>query len=157
MGASHTQLYVHAAFAVKDKRVPISSSFRQQLYQYITYLFKLEDQHLIAIGGTQDHVHVLFRMTPTKAVADLMRDIKALSSRHVNDKQLSAKPFYWENGYVAFTCTRAQVERIVPLLQQQKAYHTHHTFKEEILEIMGELNIHFDEAPEMQWADALRH
>jgi putative transposase len=84
-----------------------------------------------------------------------MRDIKALSSRFVNDKHLSTKPFYWESGYVAFTCTHAQVERIVPLLRQQEKYHEHHTFHEEVLEIMGELNIPFEAPSQLKWLDAL--
>lgn len=155
MGASHTELYVHAAFSVKDQRPLITRALKGRLYQYMSYIFKLQGQSLIAINGMPDHVHLLFRMSATKALADLMRDVKALSSRFVNEENLSKTPFYWENGYVAFSCTHAQVEQLLPLFNKQELYHAQHTFKDEILEMMGELNIHFSESPDLRWLDAL--
>ena len=129
---------------------------RQPLYTYINYIFKMEGQHLIAINGTSDHLHLLFRISSSQSIAGLIRDVKALSSRFVNEKKLSSKPFYWERGYGAFSCAHAQVPRIKRMIERQDEYHVHKTFHEEYLELMGELNIDFGKTTTLNWFDALK-
>ncbi|MDX1477148.1 MAG: transposase [Saprospiraceae bacterium] len=155
MSATHTELYFHALFAVRDRKPLISKRMRVPLYTYINYLFRLDEQHLIAINGAADHLHLLFRTSPTKAIADLMRDVKALSSRYVNDNGLCSKPFYWERGYGAFSCSHAQVPRIRKMIEQQDTYHQHKTFHDEYLELMGELNIDFTRTSILNWFNVI--
>ena len=125
------------------------------LYTYINYVFKMQGQHLIAINGTADHVHLLFRISSTKSIADLMRDVKALSSRFVNEKKLLSRPFYWEQGYRAFSCSSKQLSRIKHMIQQQEDYHKDTTIEDEYMELMGERNINFNKSPRLNWISAL--
>lgn len=156
MAATHTELYFHALFAVKDRKKLIRKGMKVPLYTYIKSVFKMEGQHLIAINGTADHVHLLFRISASKSIADLMRDVKALSSRYINQNGLSSKPFYWEHGYGAFSCAHGQVPRIRQMIERQELYHEHKTFYDEYTELMGELNIDFSRSSKLNWFDVMR-
>jgi putative transposase len=40
---------------------------------------------ILAIGGTNNHVHLLLALPSGLTIAQLMRDLKANSSRHLNE------------------------------------------------------------------------
>ena len=40
---------------------------------------------LLAIGGTDNHVHMLLALPGNRNLSDVMRDIKANSSRHMRE------------------------------------------------------------------------
>ena len=46
---------------------------------------------LLEIGGMPDHVHVLARLKPTIAVSDMLRMLKANSSKWANDEKMGLR------------------------------------------------------------------
>ena len=64
----------------------------------------------IEIGGVRDHVHALVRLSPALAVADVVRDVKANSSRWMNDQSEVRQTFEWQKGYGAFTVSYSQID-----------------------------------------------
>ena len=62
----------------------------------------LNTEHkLIAINGMPDHVHILVGLKPSRAISDLVKDIKVASSRFINDKKLVRGRFSWQEGFCA--------------------------------------------------------
>ena len=47
--------------------------------KYITGIFTNKKQKLIAIGGVEDHIHILFGVKPDLAVSNIVRDVKGSS------------------------------------------------------------------------------
>ena len=84
MANTYSQLYVQIVFAVKGRQNLISNKWKDELYKYITGIVANENQKLIAINGMPDHIHILIGIKPNKALSDLVRDIKANSSRFIN-------------------------------------------------------------------------
>ena len=87
MANTYSQLYIQIVFAVKGRQNLICNQWKDELYKYITGIVTNEGQKLIVINGMPDHVHILMGLKPNKALSDLVRDIKANSSRFINEKR----------------------------------------------------------------------
>ncbi len=88
------------------------------------------------IGGVADHIHMLAFLSATLPVADVIRDIKANSSRWMNEQLSNRLLFEWQKGYGAFTVSYSQIERVRCYIQQQEAHHRNRSFEQEYMEIL---------------------
>ncbi len=117
MANTYTQIYVQIVFAVQGRQCLIPRDYREELYKYTTGIIKKRDQKLIAINGMSDHVHVFVGMTPTVALSDLVRDIKAGSSGFINEKKWVHGRFNWQEGFGAFSYSHTQIDQVVKYIQ----------------------------------------
>jgi len=131
MANTYTQLYFHVIFAVKGRRNHISKKWKDELYKYITGIILNKSQKLMIINGMPDHLHLLIGTKPNCNLSDLVRDIKANSSKWINEKQFIKGKFEWQTGFGAFTIGQSQISKIVNYIKNQEAHHTKKTFKEE--------------------------
>lgn len=77
---SFTRLTYHIVFATKYRKRTITEQIQERLYEYIGGTLRGKKGHLIEIGGVEDHVHLLAGLSPSLAVSDVIRDVKASSS-----------------------------------------------------------------------------
>jgi putative transposase len=136
MADTYTQIYIHVVFAVKGRANPISTSHKEELYRYITGIVTNKEQKLIAINGMPDHVHILLGLKPTVTLSDLVRDIKANSSRFINEKRWMKGKFEWQNGFGAFSCGHSQLDTVIQYIRNQEEHHRSKTFREEYVEFL---------------------
>ena len=83
-----------------------------------------------------DHVHILVGITPHIAISDLVRDIKAHSSKFINQKRWVLGRFEWQEGFGAFSYGQSQLDGIVNYIKDQEKHHSKKTFREEYFEIL---------------------
>lgn len=95
MANTYMQLYIQIVFAVKGRQNLVSTIWKDELYKYITGIVTNEGQKLIAINGMPDHIHILIGLKPDKSLSDLVRAIKANSSRFINEKRWINGKFEW--------------------------------------------------------------
>ena len=84
----------------------------------------------IAVGGMNDHVHILLLLPLTIAVAKAVQTIKANSSRWLHE--ITGKPFEWQEGYAAFSVSISQTDATVAYIHNQRQHHAKRGFDEEI-------------------------
>jgi putative transposase len=113
MANTYTQLYIHVVFAVKRRASVLAKSWRDELFQYITGIVKNKGQKLMIVNGVEDHIHILLGIKPDCNLSDLVRDIKANSSRWINDNNKVAGKFEWQTGFGAFSVGSSQVNIIM--------------------------------------------
>lgn len=140
---SYTQLTYHIVFSTKYRRRVIIDPIRERLYEYIGGTLRTKKSHLIQIGGIEDHIHILAKLTPAIAVADAVRDLKANSSRWMNDQSEITSPFEWQKGYSAFTVSYSQIDVVRTYIQGQKEHHRTKTFQEEYIEFLKRHHLEF--------------
>ena len=109
---SYTNLNYHIVFATKYRRKTIDNSSRTRLYEYVGGIIRAQKGSLIEIGGIDDHVHILAALSPTIAVADAIRDIKANSSGWMHKHAAIGGTFEWQKGYGAFTVSFSQTPAV---------------------------------------------
>lgn len=87
MSNTYTQIHKHFVFAITHRYGIINTTWKDELYKYITGVIQNNTHKLICINGMPDHVHILVGLRPTQSVSDLMQDIKGNSSKWINGKR----------------------------------------------------------------------
>ncbi len=145
MANTYTQIHVQFVFVVKYRKGLIQTSFKKELYQYISGIIKRHNHKSLAINGMPDHVHVFIGMRPTQSISDLMQDIKGSSSKWINEKKFLPIKFEWQSGYGAFSYSKSDVERVIKYVQNQEAHHQRQTFIKEYTQFLNTFEIDYDE------------
>lgn len=143
MANTYTQLYIQIVFAVKGRQNLVSTIWKDELYKYITGIVTNEGQKLIAINGMPDHIHILIGLKPDKSLSDLVRAIKANSSRFINEKRWINGKFEWQTGFGAFSYSHSQLTNGINYIQKHEEHHKKKTFKEEYVDFLKAFNVDF--------------
>lgn len=145
MANTYTQIHIHSIFAVAKREGLILKQWKDDLYKYITGIIQSHDHKLLAINGMPDHVHVFFGMRPVQSLSDLMQDVKAGSSKWINDRSMAKGRFEWQQGYGAFSYSKSQVDTVIAYIQNQEAHHEKKTFLEEYRDFLKAFDVKYDE------------
>jgi REP element-mobilizing transposase RayT len=153
MPNTYSQIHIQIVFAVKGRQNLIPKDKREELHKYITGIVNKRGQKLLSIFCMPDHTHVLVGMNPAISIADLVRDIKAGSSKFINDNKWVKGRFNWQEGYGAFSYSKSHVDSVIRYILNQEEHHKIKTFKEEYLEFLRKFEIEFDEKYLFEWID----
>lgn len=136
MSHTYTNLLTHFVFSTKDRSPLITKEITPELFAYLGGLAKELKGKAIAIGGMDNHVHLLISLPPTVSTSDAMRFIKANSSKWLGDK--FGTPFSWQIGYGAFSVSRSNVDAVAKYIQNQEEHHKKFDFRGEFFEVIEE-------------------
>lgn len=146
MPQSYTNLIYHIVFSTKLRQPIITDDVRPRLYDYIGGTIRKQGGIALAIGGMSDHVHILTKLKPDKAVSDVLRDLKANASGWMHDVFPELKDFSWQKGYGAFTVSASQIDAVKKYVLNQEKHHSKHgTFRDEFKKLLIANKIEFDE------------
>src|SRR5690606_10587910 len=133
----------HVVFAVRGRANLISPQWKDNLFKYITGIITNKNQKLMVINGMPDHLHLLVGFNPDCSLSDLVRDIKANSSKWINENKLVLGKFEWQTGFGAFTIGQSQIQRVVKYILNQEEHHRKQSFRDEYLEFLRMYEIEF--------------
>lgn len=153
MADTYSQIYIQIVFSVQNRKALIHESFETELHKYITGIVQNKGQKLIAINGMPDHIHIFIGMKPNCCLSDLVREIKKSSNSFINEKQFTKIPFYWQDGFGAFSYSFSQIDTVVNYIKNQKSHHHTKSFKEEYLEFLDKFEIEYKEEYLFDWLD----
>lgn len=145
MANTYTQIHIQFVFSVKYREGVIGSSWKEELYKYISGIIKSNNHKLLAINGMPDHLHIFIGIRPTQSISDLMQDVKGNSSKWINEKKFLKSKFEWQEGYGAFSYSKSQVNNVIDYIKNQETHHKTKSFKEEYIEFLKIFEIDFDE------------
>ena len=144
MANTYTQIYVHIVFAVESRQSLIAEERNDELQKYITGIVSGQNQKLIAINNMSDHLHLLVGLKPDIALSDLVRDIKAGSSKFINDKHWVKGRFSWQEGFGAFSYSRSQLGAVIRYIENQQKHHARQTFREKYVALLEKFGVEYD-------------
>jgi Transposase and inactivated derivatives len=144
MPSTHLSLHYHLIFGTKDRAPLIAGEWRNRLHAYMGGTVRTLNGVAEEIGGTIDHVHLLIGLRATHCLADVLREIKAESSRWVHES-IGLRAFSWQEGYGAFTVSASQRGAVKRYIADQEAHHRKRTFQEEYIEFLERHGIDYDE------------
>ena len=73
MSDSYTNLLYHIVFSTKDRRPLIIPEYEVRLYDYIGGTIRAIGGISLELNGTEDHVHLLAKLRPDRALSDVAR------------------------------------------------------------------------------------
>jgi REP element-mobilizing transposase RayT len=141
MSRSYVLNYVHCVFSTKQRAQLIRDP--ESLWAYIRGIARNCKFDLLAVGGTVDHVHVLLALPGNRNLSDVMRDIKANSSRHMRE---SGVRFAWQDGYSGISVSPSQINAVRRYIANQEEHHRTRSFDEELMMLLERAGVRFDRA-----------
>jgi REP element-mobilizing transposase RayT len=123
MRAPFTQLYLHCAWSTWDRLPLITPAIEREIYACIQSKCLEMKCDVLALGGIQDHVHLLVRFPTTIRVAELVKEVKGSSSHLVTHQLAIGEFFKWQGAYGAFTVSKDLVPMLKAYIEGQKEHH----------------------------------
>lgn len=143
--STYTQILYQIVFSTKHREPTLIKDNREKLFKDIWGILKNKKCHLYRINGVEDHLHIVTHLHPTVSLSNLVKDIKLGSTSYIKENQLFSDFNGWQEGYAAFTYTIKEKERLIRYVQNQEEHHKKMTFKEELMALLKEHNVEFDE------------
>lgn len=144
MPSTHLSLHYHIVSSTKDRVPVIAPHWCERLHAYIGGVVRNVAGVPEAIGGVADHVHLLVGLRATACLADVVRDVKAVSSRWVHE-EIGERGFAWQEGYGAFTVSSSQRGPVRDYIARQDEHHEKRTFQEEYVDLLRRSGVEYDE------------
>jgi REP element-mobilizing transposase RayT len=133
-----------AVFAVQGRQSLIGPRHKDEIFKYIAGTLKENGQNQMATGGMPNHVHILFGMSGTIALSDLIKEIKASSSRLINDKKWFRGHFNCQSGFGAFSYSRSQISRVAAYIENQERHHARRSFRDEYTALLKKFEVEYN-------------
>ncbi len=153
MANTYHQMYIQAVFAVKYRDAVISKNWRPDLLAVIGQLINETGCKNIIVNGIEDHVHCFFGLKPKLSVSNIMKSVKAKSSKWVNEQAILKHRFEWQSGFGAFSYGHSQIDTVYKYIQFQEIHHKKQTFKAEYIRLLQLFDVEYD--PEYLFGDLI--
>jgi REP element-mobilizing transposase RayT len=141
---TYTQLHYHVVFSTKGREPTITPDIRERVWEYLGGFVRGERGIPIHVGGTADHVHMLFTLRQDVALSDFVRQLKSVSSGWVRDTFAGSR-LWWQTGYGAFTVSHSALDRVRRYIAGQEEHHRERSFQDEFRLLLKRHGVVFEE------------
>ena len=139
MSHTYTSTLFHVVFSTKERRSAIAKP--EKLWAYLAGVARNLGYEALAIGGTQNHVHVLCRLSGDVSVSQAVQKLKSNSSRWLRE---NGPWIGWQEGYGAFSVSASNADAVRRYIQNQADHHRRRSFEEELAVLLAKSGIAFD-------------
>jgi REP element-mobilizing transposase RayT len=145
MAHTFTNLIAHVIFSTKDRVPCIDAALKRELFPYMCTIISEHGGKVLHVNGPNDHVHLLISQPATLATSDMLRLIKANSSKWAREKWPNRSKFGWQTGYGAFSVSQSNVKEVGRYIASQEEHHKKISFKQEFIAFLKKHGIEYDE------------
>lgn len=145
MAHTYTNLLIHYVFSTKNREKIITVKLQNRLWSYMGGIARENNMKALAIGGMEDHIHLLISLPTTLSVSKAIQLIKGGSSKWVHDTFLNYNNFKWQTGYGAFSVSKSHSKNIITYINTQREHHFKKSFEKEYITILNKNGIDYDE------------
>ena len=146
MPQSLAKVLVHLVFATK-KRYPFFKNkiLRDEMHRYLGGTLKKLGCHVLIVGGSDEHVHLLFSLDRNNSLAFLVRELKRESSKWIKTKDKTMLKFSWQIGYGVFSVSQSQVRKVIEYIERQEEHHQNRKYENEYIAFLKKYEINYNE------------
>ncbi len=146
MSQSLTQIHVHIVFSTKHRQALLRDpSLREGMHAYLAGVCRNLACPALIVGGLEDHVHALCRLSKNVAVKDLLQEMKRSSSLWAKGRSPALAAFQWQAGYGAFSVGFADVDAALSYIRNQEEHRRTETFQDELRRLLRQYAVEWDE------------
>jgi putative transposase len=143
--STHQQLLYHIVFSTKNRQRWLTDGFRENVFAYMAGTAKELSGFAITIGGFYDHAHLLVRIPAKIAVSEFVGQLKANTSKHINNTSGLIRKFGWQDGYGAFSVSVSAKDAVVSYIERQMEHHKTQTFEDEYVAMLKKHEVEYDQ------------
>jgi len=145
MPQSLAKIYIHLIFATKNRARVLPDDLRPDLHAYMGGTLNGLGCSSIEINTEPDHAHLLFAMTRTETLSDVVGQVKKSANDWLRARRPQFADFHWQGGYGAFSVSQSAVEEVRTYIRNQREHHRKVSFQEEFRTFLKRYEIEFDE------------
>ncbi len=139
------KIYVHVVFSTKSRERVLLSDLASNLHDYMGGILRDLGCASIEINTEPDHAHVLFVLSRTKQLSEVIGELKRGSGVWLQAQRLELRRFHWQNGYGAFSVSQSGIEEVREYIPNQHEHHRKLSFQDEPRVKLRKYQIEFDE------------
>jgi putative transposase len=143
MPSTYYSLHTHLIFSTKNRHPYFQANSIKGVHTYVGGAAKALGFVPVAVGGVEDHVHLLVGQKTTHCLADMVRELKKSTTLWIQKQHAD---FAWQEGYGAFSVSPERISAVTKYIANQAEHHQTRTFREEYIELLRFAGIAFDEA-----------
>ena len=144
MPQSLARIFVHVVFSTKNRRPILPAAIKPSLHEYLGGILREFGCPAVEINTEPDHAHVLFVLSRTATIADVVGGLKKGSTLWLQ-QQPRLGDFHWQNGYGAFSVSQSNVEAVQNYIRSQQEHHQQQSFQDEFRALLARHGLEFDE------------
>ncbi len=145
MAHSFSKVYIHIIFSTKERRRWLDDAVRARVHAYIATLARDAGCPFAAVGGPDDHVHLLVDMGKKVHPVEMIGRIKQESSKFFKTLGSEYHNFYWQAGYGMFSVGPTRVNDVKVYIDGQVEHHRKQTFQDEFRAFLNRYGIEYNE------------
>ena len=119
----HVSLHYHFVWSTWDRAPRLTPILERRIHAAILARCEALGVVPIAVGGTDDHIHLLVGAPATLAPAEIMKNVKGATSHLINHAFGLAELFRWQGAYGVFAVSAERVLLVERYVLQQRARH----------------------------------
>jgi len=141
MAHSYSRNHIHLVYSTKERHNSIAKEWQPKLWAYLSGICENHEIIAVAIGGTENHVHILFHPSPKLALAKAVHLLKGNSSKWMGEQGIE---FSWQEGYGAFSVSSSNLDQVARYIRNQEIHHRKFSFEEEFRALLKKHCVEYD-------------
>ena len=136
---------IHLIFSTKDRCLLIKDSIRIELHNYAGGILRDLDSPALLMNSVEDHIHILLNLHRTKALSDVVGELKRSTSVWAKEQGPQFNDFYWQAGFGGFSVSQSGVPSVKKYIAGQAEHHKKRSFQDEFREFLQRYEVPYDE------------
>jgi putative transposase len=145
MPQSLAKIIVHLVYSTKNRERVLTEQIRDELHRYTGGILRELGSPALLINSVEDHVHIVFSLTRTRTISEIVEAVKIGTSKWLKTKGSEFSQFHWQSGYGVFSVSQSNLDDVLKYVANQPEHHRRKTFQEEYRELLKRYQIEYDE------------
>jgi REP element-mobilizing transposase RayT len=123
MRRTKVAMFVHLIWGTWDRLPLLTDEIVRDVYRGIRAKCAEFGATIVALGGVEDHVHLVIELPATVALADLVGQVKGASAHLATHRLMPGEFFKWQGSYAAYSVSPNAVPRVADYIARQREHH----------------------------------
>lgn len=133
--------YIHFVFSTKGRMRFLQGKRQKDMWAYLGGICRRLRMKALAIGGWEDHVHLLVALPADMTLARAINLLKSNSSKWMRQDM---RQFAWQKRYGAFSVSASMLPTVKEYIANQEEHHRKHSFEDEFLALLKRYGVEYD-------------
>ena len=130
---AYSEINLHFVWHIKENVPVLEGSIEKHLYDFLKdRALQTPGLYFHAIGGMEDHVHLVVSVPPTLLISDWIGQMKGSSSHYINHRIANRHLLDWQTGYGVVSFGTGDLPWVISSVRNQKQHHAKGTTQERL-------------------------
>jgi len=124
----YSEINLHMIWHTKNDEPVLQASIESRVHHYLQHqTLKTKGLFFHAVGGTDDHVHLVATIPPSLLISEWIGRLKGGGSFHINHEIANRKLLDWQMGYGVVSFATKDLPWIIEYVKNQREHHARGT------------------------------